>query len=75
MFLSLRGTMIPTQAGDYDRKTPLSYGGWIATREGEVARTTEMQADDPEESPASNFAKRVQTRAHQNTGGGMYVKV
>ena len=35
------------------QKTPLSYGGWIATREGEVARTTEMQADDPEESPAS----------------------
>jgi len=36
MFLSLGGTMVPTQAGAYDPKVSFTYGGMIATPESRV---------------------------------------
>ena len=77
MFLSLGGTMVPTQAGAYDPKVSFTYGGMIATTEPRKqkeprVRNTGEGIEDIDDAKA--FSMRVMERA-QDDRGGSYSKV
>ena len=46
MFLSLGGTMVPTQAGAYDPKVSFTYGGMMATTDALVEKKRQQEYDD-----------------------------
>ncbi|KAL8796440.1 MAG: hypothetical protein Q9182_007373 [Xanthomendoza sp. 2 TL-2023] len=77
MFLSLGGTMVPTQAGAYDPKVSFTYGGMIATTDLIAEKRRQEELEDARTSlisPAETFARRVQRRAEDDRGG-MYRNV
>ncbi|KAL8717703.1 MAG: hypothetical protein Q9225_005079 [Loekoesia sp. 1 TL-2023] len=72
MFLSLGGTMVPTQAGAYDPKVSFTYGGMIATTDQLAEKRRQQELDNARTSllsPAEMFARRVQRRAEHDRGG------
>ncbi|KAI4137528.1 MAG: hypothetical protein LQ341_005110 [Variospora aurantia] len=72
MFLSLGGTMVPTQAGAYDPKVSFTYGGMIATTSLIAEKRRQEELEDARTSlmsPAEVFARRVQRRAEDDRGG------
>ncbi|KAI4287940.1 MAG: hypothetical protein L6R35_002802 [Caloplaca aegaea] len=72
MFLSLGGTMVPTQAGAYDPKVSFTYGGMIATTSLIAEKRRQEELEDARTSlisPAEMFARRVQRRAEDDRGG------
>ena len=77
MSLSLGGTIIPTQAGEYDPKAPLSYDGMMPTNTNDKRALQDLLeqnglADLP---AADRFARRVEKRAWSDEGGSMYTRV
>ena len=78
MFLSLGGTIIPTQVGEYDQKTPLSYDGMMPTTNADEKRALQdlLEPNGFANLPAAEkFARRVEQRACSDKGGSMYTRV
>lgn len=72
MFLSLGGTMVPTQAGAYDPQVSFTYGGMIATTDTIAERRHQQELEATLTMtlpPAEIFANRVQRRAEDDRGG------
>ena len=72
MFLSLGGTMVPTQAGAYDPKVSFTYGGMIATTDLLAEKRRQQQMEDARTSilsSAETFARQVMRRADDDRGG------
>ena len=83
MFLSLGGSLIPTQAGDYDQKHPC-HSGLIPTTIDEERRilleerleeTLSLHSSIDHPNSAAAFANRVLKRAQDTSGGGRYLTV
>jgi hypothetical protein len=74
MFLSLGGTITPSQAGDYDPKASYSYGGMISTdwtAESRLQRGPDDR-DSQHTSKSVRFAAKVNERARDTRGGSRY---
>lgn len=87
MFLSLGGSITPSNVGEYDPSEPFSYGGYMpttgvtATRRlpassassvaGYAASPGFAEAQQEEKSPAAQFAEQVKQRAEDDSGGGI----
>lgn len=89
MFLSLGGSITPSNVGDYDPSQPFSYGGFMPTtnvkaskrprRQNRLHRRTysESQFEEVDEvvSGARQFADQVEERAEDDGGGGVALGV
>ena len=78
MLLSLGGTLMPTQAGDYDQKSPQLSGMVAPNREERHRMMLEGNVPDKTDlsiSPAVKFANRVDRRSKDYSGGGIYGRV
>lgn len=77
MFLSLGGSIMPTDVRDYDLNKPFTYGGMIAQREradaferAQEEKTLLEDANNVQSTRASRFASLVRTRTLTHTGNG-----
>lgn len=86
MFLSLGGSITPSNVGDYDPAEPFSYGGFMPTTavktrpDRENSRPQSVQTFEAIEaqddvSAADLFAKEVFQRAEDDRGGGVTLGV
>lgn len=87
MFLSLGGSITPSNVGEYDPSEPFSYGGYMpttgvtATRRpasssagsvaGDAASPGFAEAQQEPKTPAAQFAEQVKQRAEDDSGGGI----
>ncbi|EEU48960.1 uncharacterized protein NECHADRAFT_75641 [Fusarium vanettenii 77-13-4] len=86
MFLSLGGTITPSNVGEYDPAEPFSYGGFMPTTRVRAAkrRPTTPASSAPgnrgaantfeaesEQTQAQAFAQEVLQRAEDDSGGGI----
>jgi hypothetical protein len=87
MFLSLGGSITPSNVGEYDPSEPFSYGGYMpttgvtATRRlpsssassvaGDPALLGFAEAQQEPKTPAVQFAEQVKQRADDDSGGGI----
>ncbi|KAJ8129984.1 hypothetical protein O1611_g3647 [Lasiodiplodia mahajangana] len=91
MFLSLGGSITPSNVGDYDPNKPFSYGGFVPTVPvgasrrpksrvtdlGDV-RSNNVYEDDEEygeESDIHRFAREIKERAEDDGGGSIFLRV
>ncbi|KAK8859928.1 hypothetical protein PGQ11_010662 [Apiospora arundinis] len=86
MFLSLGGSITPSNVGDYDPDEPFSYGGFMPTNAvtatGRVPKsrpTTIAEREDVEhfesETGAQRFAEEVRQRADDDTGASLFLGI
>lgn len=76
--LSLVSTLMPTQAGDYDQKSPQLSGLVAPNREEynramlEGQRPVDIEDKTP---PAEKYARRIKEQSRNTSGGGRYGRV
>lgn len=85
MFLSLGGSITPSNVGDYDSEEPFSYGGFMPTtrlNNTDISRPISMRMRNiedsgslPKLSDVDNFADEVKARADHLGGGGPFLGV
>jgi hypothetical protein len=73
MLLSLGGTVVPSEAGEYDPNTSFSFGGMVATEQMKRKQPgAEEDGGSIEMSDAEKFKRKVIRRSEVRRGGGSY---
>ncbi|KAI1127133.1 hypothetical protein F5Y10DRAFT_293119 [Nemania abortiva] len=91
MFLSLGGSITPSNVGDYDPNKPFSFGGFVPTIPVETSRRPKSRVTDPgdarntdtldddngfaEEDDIRRFAREIKERAEDDGGGSIFLRV
>ncbi|KAI0107893.1 hypothetical protein GGR51DRAFT_515474 [Nemania sp. FL0031] len=91
MFLSLGGSITPSNVGDYDPNKPFSFGGFVPTIPVESSRRPKSRATDldnvrnnnvyeddeefADENDIQKFAREIKERTEDDGGGSIFLRV
>ncbi|KAI1734267.1 hypothetical protein F4680DRAFT_471267 [Xylaria scruposa] len=82
MFLSLGGSITPSNVGDYDPNKPFSFGGFVPTIPVETSRQpsrttnhSDARYNNIDASDEENFAREIKQRAEDDGGGSIFLRV